>query len=235
MELPKSFNDDVLPKGVTDFLARHFDIMEQTQELIDVTLLTQAAYNQAITIGYLRRSQIAENLRGPMAVAVGLKITGLPFTWKELAHWFGVEGRRLRIDFFKIAKWKMPREIYVQGKNGDSIHQKIDGKKRDYIPLKLPFVRHFPPPNMSDYLTRFAFTIKREELGKPAYELLQNYTARTRGGHLGGINAQTLGAALLYLTARGRKEPLRMKQLSNDLKVAYNPLKQTVKQIEEEQ
>ncbi len=228
----KTIVDTNLPSMITDFLASHFDMIKQTQELMDVTLITQAAYNQAITPGYLKRSQIKENMRSAMAVGVGLKIIGMPFTWKELASWFGVDGRRLRIDFFKVSKWKAPKEVLVRSDDGD-IEVEVEDQVRKYIPLKLPFARHYPPPNMESYLEEFARRIRQEELSKPGYELYQRYLFRTKGGGLGGVNAQTLGAALLYVASKYRDGKLRMTYLSNKLKVSYDQLVKMVKKIED--
>lgn len=228
----KAVVDPNLPSIITDFLASHFDMINQTQELMDVTLITQAAYNQAITPGYLKRSQIKENMRSAMAVGVGLKIIGMPFTWKELATWFGVDGRRLRIDFFKVSKWKVPKEVLVRSDDG-VIEIEVDGEIRKYIRLKLPFTRHYPPPNMETYLDEFARRIRQEDLSKPGYELYQRYLYRTKGGGLGGVNAQTLGAALLYMASKLKGGKLRMKYLSKKLKVSYDPLAKMVRKIEE--
>ena len=228
----KTIVDTNLPSMITDFLASHFDMIKQTQELMDVTLITQAAYNQAITPGYLKRSQIKENMRSAMSVGVGLKIIGMPFTWKELASWFGVDGRRLRIDFFKVSKCKAPKEVLVRSDDGN-IEIEVEGQVRTYIPLKLPFARHYPPPNMESYLEEFARRIRQEELSKPGYELYQRYLYRTKGGGLGGVNAQTLGAALLYSASKLRGGKLRMTYLSEKLKVSYEPLVKMVNKIED--
>ena len=79
----------------------------------------------------------------------------------------------------------------------------------------------------------FARRIRQEELSKPGYELYQRYLYRTKGGGLGGVNAQTLGAALLYSASKLRGGKLRMTYLSEKLKVSYEPLVKMVNKIED--
>lgn len=211
-----------LPYHAADYFGMHYDVLEEPDRLKDAYDVAEVMWDQILDTGMSIRSRIPIDYRPAVAVCLGMRLSGVVFSFKMVATHFNLKQSSVIRYFHKVSHWKQPHWIYFEYEGELDVFGNEFQVDKGRIWIRLPLFHRFPEINMGDVLDTFSCRLGSPHLSNPAHELYLDYIDKNKG--IGGRTMNVFAAALLYTVSTRNGGKVSKNMVSATLGISKRPI-----------
>ena len=220
-----------LPFGAVDYFGLNHDLLADADILKDAHDTAEVVWDQVLNTGMSVRSRIPIKYRPPVAICIGLRLSGVVFSFKTVSGHFGIKQSSLAKYYNRVSHWKQPEWITFSYDGNLNIAGDDIVVDEGFISVKLPLYLRYPEIKMGDVIESFSATLGKPELSSKAHRLYLAYLDEKKG--IGGRSMNVFAAALLLVSSSDNKIKLSQRRVSDSLGISKKPIRECVALIKE--
>ena len=97
-----------LPFGAVDYFGLNHNVLADTEILKDARDTAEVIWSQILNTGMSVRSRIPLKYRPPVAICIGLRLSGVVFSFKTVATHFNIKQSSLAKYYNRVSHCKSP-------------------------------------------------------------------------------------------------------------------------------